>query len=65
VGVAVNKPTGKMQGKGGEGEVLQKLINMSHVWKVCLMLTTRKEGKLGKKQNNCTSLPFTTVFHTS
>lgn len=43
-------------------KVLQTLINMSHVWKVWLLHTTKKE-KLGKKLNNCTSLPFTTIFH--
>lgn len=60
MGVAVNKPMGKMQGE--KNKVLQTLINMSRVWKVWLFHTTKK-GKLGKKLNNCTSLPFTTIFH--
>lgn len=51
-----------MQGKRKK-KVLQKLINMSHVWKVHPIHTNRKQRWLGQELNHCTALPFMTAFH--
>lgn len=53
---------GKIQGGGKKKiKVLQTLINMSHVWEVWLFHARKKS--LVKKLNNCTSLPFYTIFY--